>query len=265
MDAIRPPSQIVSPSVSAASLLREPRSPQALASNVSAASLLRREPRSPQAASSSASAASLLSGEPRWIGETFQGGLVTCLGAPAEVPHSCRIVLLYFTGRWCPLCEEFDHAVQAIYSGIQVLPEGRRLQLVLVPLDTCASAHAAHLERFGGRIAGAEPLGVRWAPGLSDELAQARGVVGLPTLLVLDAETGETLSGRGREAVAEAHVQLGVVQGEAVDMRARLFQGVLDAWLALTVRKDGHGRHKLATAAAVAASATGWQRPLMRP
>eukprot|EP00747_Dinoflagellata_sp_TGD_P057965 gnl/TRDRNA2_/TRDRNA2_150896_c0_seq2.p1 gnl/TRDRNA2_/TRDRNA2_150896_c0~~gnl/TRDRNA2_/TRDRNA2_150896_c0_seq2.p1 ORF type:complete len:208 (+),score=43.92 gnl/TRDRNA2_/TRDRNA2_150896_c0_seq2:52-675(+) len=88
------------------------------------------------------------------------------------LPASLKFVLLYFSGRWCPLCQEFDTIVRDVYASLKALPEGHDLELVWVSCDVSEAAYKEHL-----------------------------GALGIPALLVLDAAKGRLLTADGREDI----------------------------------------------------------------
>eukprot|EP00747_Dinoflagellata_sp_TGD_P057966 gnl/TRDRNA2_/TRDRNA2_150896_c0_seq3.p1 gnl/TRDRNA2_/TRDRNA2_150896_c0~~gnl/TRDRNA2_/TRDRNA2_150896_c0_seq3.p1 ORF type:complete len:231 (+),score=46.32 gnl/TRDRNA2_/TRDRNA2_150896_c0_seq3:52-744(+) len=111
------------------------------------------------------------------------------------LPASLKFVLLYFSGRWCPLCQEFDTIVRDVYASLKALPEGHDLELVWVSCDVSEAAYKEHLGALGNVFA------VEWSPFRLDEIVRHFDVTGIPALLVLDAAKGRLLTADGREDI----------------------------------------------------------------
>lgn len=66
----------------------------------------------------------------------------------AEECLSGKMVALYFSGRWCPNCRDFQPALNAFYD--EVNAEKKQLEIVFVGSDACAEDQLAHLKDHQG-------------------------------------------------------------------------------------------------------------------
>lgn len=108
-----------------------------------------------------------------------------------------RVVLLYFSGGWCPLCVEFDKQLREAYSGLKTLPESGDVELIWVSCDLSEALYKEHLRQLG------EVLAVPWGRTHLEQVAERFEVCGIPTLLILNAATGEVVNDSGREDIVE--------------------------------------------------------------
>jgi len=120
------------------------------------------------------------------------------------LPNSLSLVLLYFSGRWCPLCSKFDDALRDVYCGLKELDESGDIELVFVSCDVSEAAYRSHLQSLGSMLA------VQWAPARLDEITRHFNVEGAPALLILDAVDGVVVTSTGREDIMEHHVPTNV-------------------------------------------------------
>jgi len=113
------------------------------------------------------------------------------------LPDKLKLILLYFSGRFCPLSSEFDEVMKDAYNSLKGLPEGADFELVWVSCDVTEQAYLAHIQSLGGF------LGVAWNPFRLDEIAVTYGVDGIPTVMILDALSGRVISADGREHITK--------------------------------------------------------------
>eukprot|EP00933_Yihiella_yeosuensis_P041858 TRINITY_DN36263_c0_g1_i1.p1 TRINITY_DN36263_c0_g1~~TRINITY_DN36263_c0_g1_i1.p1 ORF type:complete len:288 (-),score=65.46 TRINITY_DN36263_c0_g1_i1:150-956(-) len=104
-----------------------------------------------------------------------------------------RILVFYFSGRWCPMCVEFDHLFKDLYARIKALSEGSDVEVVWVSCDLGEDAYKAHLKKLGSMLA------AEWSPHRLEALTARYNVKAIPSLVVLDAQTGRVVTGSGRE------------------------------------------------------------------
>eukprot|EP00930_Biecheleria_cincta_P016950 TRINITY_DN13610_c0_g1_i3.p1 TRINITY_DN13610_c0_g1~~TRINITY_DN13610_c0_g1_i3.p1 ORF type:complete len:222 (-),score=41.30 TRINITY_DN13610_c0_g1_i3:243-908(-) len=109
------------------------------------------------------------------------------------LPPTLKLLLVYFSGRWCPTCQQFDVMMKKVYEGLKALPESSYLELVWVSCDLSEEAHRAHLKRLGVM------LGAPWSPKRLQMFTERWGVNAIPGLLVLDAITGHPITSNGSE------------------------------------------------------------------
>ena len=104
-------------------------------------------------------------------------------------------VALYFSAHWCPPCRHFTPQLVKFYNE---LPADKRAQFEIVFVSSDNSQH-----EFDEYAASMPWLAVSWAAGEARrKLASGHSVFGIPSLFVLDAESGEVTTRNGRAAVA---------------------------------------------------------------
>mmetsp|Transcript_114927 Transcript_114927/g.324817 ORF Transcript_114927/g.324817 Transcript_114927/m.324817 type:complete len:401 (-) Transcript_114927:286-1488(-) len=141
-------------------------------------------------------------------------GLRSCVNKAAEagMPETVRtytkvqvppdMLLLLFAGRWCPLCVDFANRLRPIYAGIKGMHvKARKCELILVSCDVCLDGFQEYFLSLGP-----EALAIPFYSPKIQQIISRYEVVGMPTLLVIDAETGRVVSASGREEVAEKKV-----------------------------------------------------------
>jgi len=105
-----------------------------------------------------------------------------------------KAVALYFSAHWCPPCRGFTPKLAKWYSDDL---QGKGLEVVFVSSDRDQEAFA---EYFGEMPWLALPYAAREA---KEALSRKYKVRGIPSLVIVDAETGETITTEGREAVSK--------------------------------------------------------------
>jgi len=119
----------------------------------------------------------------------------------AETAHALsaelKLLLLYFSSRWCPICVDFDNTMIDVYEGFKSMPDSQ-IEIIWVSCDVTEKAYLEHLSELGGMYA------VPWKLERLEGLAELFDVQGLPALLVFDAKTGKCLTCWGREDVVAA-------------------------------------------------------------
>lgn len=124
----------------------------------------------------------------------------TLLNKDGEVPtsealKSKKAVALYFSAHWCPPCRGFTPKLAEIYKGI--VAAGKELEVVFVSSDR---EETAFKEYFGEQPWLALPYADRKG---KDALSKKYKVSGIPTLVILDGESGELITKDGRSAMME--------------------------------------------------------------
>ncbi|CAE8612398.1 unnamed protein product [Polarella glacialis] len=121
-----------------------------------------------------------------------------CVQAVDVLVPNLKLLLLYFSGRWCPVCSEFDALLRETFTSLKALPESADIELVWISLDVSQDAYTTHLRKLGSTLA------VGWSPERIEEVTVRYSVQGIPCLLVLDAQDGKVISPIGREDVERA-------------------------------------------------------------
>ena len=105
-----------------------------------------------------------------------------------------KAVALYFSAHWCPPCRGFTPQLAKWYTDNL---KAKGLEVVFVSSD---KDEAAFADYFKEQPWLALPFGER---GLKAKLSKKYKVQGIPTLVILDGETGATITTDGRSAVAD--------------------------------------------------------------
>lgn len=109
-----------------------------------------------------------------------------------ELRGEGKVIGLYFSAHWCPPCRGFTPALISTYNKVKAA--GKPLEMIFVSSDRDQKQFQ---EYFGEMPWLAIPPGdVR-----KNKLSKLFGVSGIPTLVFVDAATGETINANGRGAV----------------------------------------------------------------
>jgi len=106
-----------------------------------------------------------------------------------------KAVGLYFSAHWCPPCRGFTPKLAEVYKGL--VAAGKELEIVFVSSDREEKAFADY---FGEQPWLALPYDDR---ATKNALSKKFKVSGIPTLVILDGETGDTITKDGRSAIME--------------------------------------------------------------
>lgn len=124
--------------------------------------------------------------------------LLTKVGGPkkstAQLFQGKELVLLYFSASWCPPCKAFSPILVDFYNAIA--KEGK-LEIVYISSDRTVPDFEGYYKKMPWLSIPAE----EGTAIIKNNLAQLLGIQGIPTLIVLDAKTGEFISSSGREEV----------------------------------------------------------------
>jgi len=113
----------------------------------------------------------------------------------AEALAEKDVVGLYFSAHWCPPCRNFTPLLGKFYE--QKKAEGAKFEIVFVSSD---KDEASFAEYYGEQASWtALPFGDR---AKKDALSKKYKVRGIPTFVVLDGKTGETITVDGRDGVS---------------------------------------------------------------
>jgi len=112
---------------------------------------------------------------------------------PAAKLNDADVVGLYFSAHWCPPCRNFTPKLSKFYTDMKAA--GKKFELVFVSSD---KEQQAFDEYHGEMTFSAVPYENR---DLKKTLSSKYKVEGIPTLVLLDAKTGETITKSGVEKV----------------------------------------------------------------
>jgi len=118
----------------------------------------------------------------------------TGTSSTAEALSGAKAVGLYFSAHWCPPCRGFTPTFAAAYTDHL---KAKGLEVVFVSSDKDESQFDGY---FGEMPWLALPFGAR---DLKAKLSKKFKVSGIPSLVILDGATGETITTDGREAIGE--------------------------------------------------------------
>eukprot|EP01098_Paradermamoeba_levis_P015256 TRINITY_DN762_c0_g1_i2.p1 TRINITY_DN762_c0_g1~~TRINITY_DN762_c0_g1_i2.p1 ORF type:complete len:222 (+),score=50.95 TRINITY_DN762_c0_g1_i2:67-732(+) len=103
------------------------------------------------------------------------------------------VVGIYFSAHWCPPCRGFTPVLAKLYN--QVKADGNNFEVVFVSSDSDEGSFAAYHSEMPWL---ALPFSDRQAKA---DLSAEWGVSGIPALVLVDAETGQTITKQGRARV----------------------------------------------------------------
>mmetsp|Transcript_4228 Transcript_4228/g.5466 ORF Transcript_4228/g.5466 Transcript_4228/m.5466 type:complete len:178 (+) Transcript_4228:101-634(+) len=105
-----------------------------------------------------------------------------------------KVIGLYFSARWCPPCKGFTPKLAEFYNALQ--SESKNFEVVFISSDRTKEEFNNYFEEMPWL---ALPFDSR---PKKDELSKKFGVVGIPTLVLLD-ETGKEITRNGRQKIME--------------------------------------------------------------
>lgn len=106
------------------------------------------------------------------------------------------VVGIYFSAHWCPPCRGFTPVLAEFYDTHK--KAGKKINIVFVSSDRGESDWAGYFNEMPWH---ALKFSDRDRKG---KLAEKYGVTGIPTLVILNAQTGETVDDKGRATVASS-------------------------------------------------------------
>jgi len=108
-----------------------------------------------------------------------------------EVRAQSDVIALYFSAHWCPPCRGFTPELSATYE--KVVAAGKRLSVVFCSSDRSESQFKEYFDEMPGGWYGIDGDDKR-----KEQLSTLFEVQGIPSLVVIDAKTGETINGDAR-------------------------------------------------------------------
>lgn len=113
-------------------------------------------------------------------------------GPPTPIPTATRkYVLLYFSANWCPPCRQFTPILSKFY---RELKDKKNFEVIFCSWDQNDEEFQTYFKTH--------PEWLAVDRHLVDNLATQYGINTIPSLLVLDATTGEIITRKGRLGVA---------------------------------------------------------------
>ena len=111
--------------------------------------------------------------------------------AEAVDPAATKYVMLYFSASWCPPCRQFTPQLADFYNAHK---DKKQFEVIFCSWDQSNAEFARYLK--------SHPDWLAVDRSLVDALATTYNIQTIPSLIVLDAATGEVLSRKGRQGVA---------------------------------------------------------------
>jgi len=134
---------------------------------------------------------------PKLLGKTVDvadGASGSTTVATADALAGKKAVGLYFSAHWCPPCRGFTPELAKMYNNSF---KAKGMEIIFVSSDKDQGQFDSY---FGEQPWLALPFDDR---ATKAALSKKFKVQGIPTLVILDGETGETITTDGREAVSE--------------------------------------------------------------
>eukprot|EP01082_Thalassiosira_pseudonana_P015498 g14306.t1 g14306 contig9:1574991-1575555(-) len=112
-------------------------------------------------------------------------------------------VMLYFSAHWCPPCRAFTPLLAEAYEAhktyLQSAQEGEEaigeIEVIFISLDSVQSEYEGYRSTMPWMSVSYNNL---WKMQIKDTLSKKYGVRSIPTLVVLDGETGEVVTRNGK-------------------------------------------------------------------
>jgi len=126
------------------------------------------------------------------------GDTLTTKNGPASTETALAdldAVLVYFSAHWCPPCRGFTPKLAEAYTAYKAA--GKKLELVFVSSDKSEGEFDSYYAEMPWL---ALPYAAR---DLKGTLSKKYKVSGIPSLIVIDGKTGETITKDGRSAVMQ--------------------------------------------------------------
>ncbi|KAJ8312501.1 hypothetical protein KUTeg_009874, partial [Tegillarca granosa] len=135
-----------------------------------------------------------------------------------------RVLGVYFSAHWCPPCRQFTPELAKFYDRFKSKDEGKNFEIVFLSSDR---SEKDFKEYFNEMPWLALPFDNREG---KNKLSKKFKVSGIPSLIILDGETGEVITANGRGKVSSD------MEGKEFPWRPEPFSKVIEGKL---VNKDG--------------------------
>ena len=117
--------------------------------------------------------------------------------ATSDLLQKKELVLLYFSASWCPPCKAFSPILVDFYNQHAAK---EKMEIVYVSSDRTIPDFEAYYSKMPWLAIPTEEGSAQ----IKQALAAKLGIQGIPSLIVLDAKTGEFISATAREDVTKA-------------------------------------------------------------
>jgi nucleoredoxin len=117
--------------------------------------------------------------------------------ATSDLLQKKELVLLYFSASWCPPCKAFSPILVDFYKKHAIK---EKMEIIYVSSDRTIPDFEAYYSKMPWLSIPTEEGSAQ----IKQALAAKLGIQGIPSLIVLDAKTGEFISATAREDVTKA-------------------------------------------------------------
>lgn len=106
-----------------------------------------------------------------------------------------KILGLYYSAHWCPPCRGFTPKLAEWYKGMKAKDAGKNFEMIFVSSDSDQAAFDEYYKEMPW-------LALKFDKRQEKaDLSKKHGVRGIPTLVILNAETGAVITSKGRAKV----------------------------------------------------------------
>jgi len=110
-----------------------------------------------------------------------------------------KYVMLYFSAKYCPPCRSFTPLLAEAYNAhkrhLQSNVDGDEIEVVFVSFDSTSLEYNEYKSTMPWP---AVPFDNLWRMGIKDSLSRAFGIRSIPTLIILDGQSGDIVTRNGR-------------------------------------------------------------------
>lgn len=115
----------------------------------------------------------------------------------SDVMKGKELVLLYFSASWCPPCKAFSPILKSFYNSTT----DKNIEVIYVSSDGSVDEFNGYYKTMPWAAIPTE----QGSSAIKTKLAQTFGIMGIPTLVVVDAKTGEFVTNGAREDVSKTN------------------------------------------------------------
>eukprot|EP00980_Cylindrotheca_fusiformis_P001657 scaffold374_cov124-Cylindrotheca_fusiformis.AAC.16 len=116
----------------------------------------------------------------------------------AELLKGKELLALYFSASWCPPCKAFSPILKKFYENCA---KDGKLEIIYVSSDKTVDSFEEYYKQMPWLAVPAD----QGSAAIKNKLAETFGIMGIPTLVVIDAKTGEFITSSARDDVAKTN------------------------------------------------------------
>lgn len=156
--------------------------------------------------------------------------LLTKVGEPAKSTKTLmqgkELVALYFSASWCPPCKAFSPILADFYNACA---KQEKLEIVYISSDRTVPDFEGYYSKMPFLSIPTE----QGSAAIKSNLAENLGITGIPSLVVVDAKTGDFVTSKARDQVTQAG-------GDAVKGKE-----IIEQWKALERKPLSEAKNEL--------------------